>query len=857
MEQQRSQTAQPAPTARIPYLPGLDGLRAVAVTGVLLYHAGLGALGGFLGVETFFVLSGFLITALLLAEWRADGRVDLRAFWWRRARRLLPALFALLALTLLAASVLLPEEVADLGAQTLAALAYLMNWHLIATQQSYFDPTMRPPLLQHLWSLAVEEQFYLLWPLLFAFGIARLGRRGMLLATLTGAAASTAAMALLAEPGADPSRVYYGTDTRAAGLLLGAALALVWTPGVAPRLEHPVAGRLLDGAGLIALAGLGVAYALVNEQDPLLYRGGFTLVALATAVVVAACTHSRATLLPRLLGLAPLRWIGQRSYGIYLWHWPIFMLTRPMIDVPFDGPVFTALRFAAVLLLAELSFRFVETPVRQGALAAVWQHLRTPPQPAHLFVPLAQRAADARRRYGTSLWPAKPNRRALTAFVMGALLLANTTCAAPVVLPAEPAATSVPATATEALPAPTSAMIAVADATSTTAPTSPPVLATATPAPVVATATVEAEVAPAEPQPLSPELAAALQNVLDQLVADGTIPGAVLSVQIPGYEPWTGAAGIADRRAATMMAPETRVRTASISKIFTAVVVLQLVEEGVLALDAPVSTWLPGMLPRDDITVAQLLQHTSGLYDYLEDRNFVNRAYRSARPFAPREMVEYAVQFPLSAKPGAAGSWDYSSTNYVLLGMIVEQATGNTLAEELRSRIITPLALSGTFVTPDEAVEGPASRGYSKTTDQTNAPMSIVFGTAGIVSTADDMRRFANALFGGELLEAQTMVQMQTFVSGKGQYNMPELEYGLGLMRSRLPVGKGLDGVAHPQEASRVLGHIGGFGGFRAALWYGEDNGIIVALGMNQAATDPNILATRVWDTILDYREHP
>jgi peptidoglycan/LPS O-acetylase OafA/YrhL/CubicO group peptidase (beta-lactamase class C family) len=850
MEQQVSQPAPPAPPARIPYLPGLDGLRAIAVTGVLLYHAGLGALGGFLGVETFFVLSGFLITALLLAEWRAEGRVDLRTFWLRRARRLLPALFALLALTLVVASVVLPEEVADLGAQTLAALAYVTNWHLIATQQSYFDATLRPPLLQHLWSLAVEEQFYLLWPLLFTLGIARLGRRGLLVATLAAAAASTAAMALLAEPGADPSRVYYGTDTRAAGLLLGAALALVWTPGVAPRLEHPAAGRLLDAAGLIALAGLGLAYALVNEQDPLLYRGGFTLVALATAVVVAACTHSRATLLPRLLGLAPLRWLGQRSYGIYLWHWPVFMLTRPMIDVSFDGPLFTVLRFAAVLLLAELSFRFVETPVRQGALARVWQHLRTPPQPVNLCVPLAQRAADARRRYNADLWPATLDRRALTSLGMGALLLANTTCAAPVALPAQAVATSAPVTTSQPLAAPTAAAASAAE------PTIMPVIPAATPAPAttVATATPQAEPAPAAPQPLSPELAAALQNVLDQLVADGTIPGAVLSVQLPGYEPWTGAAGVADRRAATPMAPETRVRIASISKTFTAVVVLQLVEEGVLALDAPVSTWLPGVLPRDDITVAQLLQHTSGLYDYLEDRNFVNRAYRSGRPFAPREMVEYAVQFPLSATPGAAGSWDYSSTNYVVLGMIVEQVTGNTLAEEMRGRIITPLGLSGTFITPDETVAGPASRGYSKTTDQTNAPMSIVFGTAGIVSTADDVRRFAAALFGGELLEAQTMEQMRTFVSGKGQYNMSELEYGLGLMRTRLPVGKGRDGVAHPQEASRVLGHIGGFGGFRAALWYGEDNGIIVALGMNQAATDPNILATRVWDTVLDYR---
>ncbi|HWQ13290.1 MAG TPA: acyltransferase, partial [Roseiflexaceae bacterium] len=362
--------------ARLPYLPGLDGLRALAVLGVLLYHAGLGLQGGFLGVETFFVLSGFLITSLLLAEWRQDGRVDIVRFWRRRARRLLPALILLLAGTWAFTLLALPEEAAELRDDTLAALGYVMNWRLVFSGRSYFDPLVRPPLLQHLWSLAVEEQFYLLWPPLFAAGMRYLRRAGLLLATLAGAAASAALMAALYDPGADPSRIYYGTDTRAAGLLLGASLALVWAPGHIPAAASRRVGLALDAAGLAALAALLAAYAWLFEQHPLLYQGGFGLVAIATAVAVAAATHPQAQLLERLLGWRPLRWVGVRSYGIYLWHWPVFMVTRPEEDVPLDGLPLLALRFAAALGLAALSYRLVELPVRRGALARCWASLR-------------------------------------------------------------------------------------------------------------------------------------------------------------------------------------------------------------------------------------------------------------------------------------------------------------------------------------------------------------------------------------------------------------------------------------------------------------------------------------------------
>ena len=278
---------------RLPYVPGLDGLRALAVIAVLLYHAGpRWAPGGFLGVEVFFVISGYLITSLLLAEWRQRGRIDLAAFWVGRARRLLPALYVLLVVTLAFAVLFLPEEVAGLRLDALAAVGYVTNWYLVLGQESYFEAVGRPSLLQHLWSLAIEEQFYLLWPLLFAAGMSlgtrRWWRRRLLLAALAalvGAAASALLMTVLYGTGVEPSRLYYGTDTRATGLLVGAALAYVWAPFVwVPRrtpgaMDRPAAPRhgwvryarwfgrmrrrfewtvplLLDAVGLASLSGV-------------------------------------------------------------------------------------------------------------------------------------------------------------------------------------------------------------------------------------------------------------------------------------------------------------------------------------------------------------------------------------------------------------------------------------------------------------------------------------------------------------------------------------------------------------------------------------------------------------------------
>ncbi len=366
-------------TLRLPYVPALDGLRALAVIAVLLYHANLAWIpGGFLGVEMFFVISGYLITSLLLAEWLQRGRVDLKGFWLRRARRLFPALFLLLLVVVGYTVVFLPAEVSSLRGDALSTAGYVNNWYQIFSHKSYFENVGRPPLLRHMWSLAVEEQFYLFWPLLFGLLMRRLRPRFVLAIVLAGAFASMLLMAVLFHPHTDPSRVYYGTDTRAAGLLLGVALAFLWRPG---EIISEANGRMLDAIGLAAFAILVACFLFLNEFQAFLYHGGLSLTALVTAALVAVAVHPRARLVPRVLSWPLLRWVGVRSYGIYLWHFPVFMLTRPQLDVPFDGVLLLAARFALTLLIAALSYRFVEKPIRSGCLGHAWKAWREAPGP--------------------------------------------------------------------------------------------------------------------------------------------------------------------------------------------------------------------------------------------------------------------------------------------------------------------------------------------------------------------------------------------------------------------------------------------------------------------------------------------
>jgi peptidoglycan/LPS O-acetylase OafA/YrhL len=365
---------------RLGYIPALDGLRAVAVVAVLLYHADQGWIpGGFLGVDVFFVISGYLITCLLLADWQQHGGVGLKRFWYRRARRLLPALFTMLFVVSIYAILFLPDVLDQLRGEVIAALLYVENWFLIFRHLSYFQGTGRLPLLQHVWSLAVEEQFYLLWPLILVVVLTVWGksRRALLVGVLVGVAASTLEMAILYHPFTDPSRVYYGTDTRVATLLMGAALAFVWAPWRLVGRTGRNAAILLDLAALASGFVLCWMFLNVSYLDPNLYRGGFLLVALVSAVLIAATVHPASRLVPRLLATDVFLWIGVRSYGIYLWHWPIYMVTRPHSDVPLTGIPLLVLRLALTLVAAALSYRFVEEPVRHGALERWWGRYRT------------------------------------------------------------------------------------------------------------------------------------------------------------------------------------------------------------------------------------------------------------------------------------------------------------------------------------------------------------------------------------------------------------------------------------------------------------------------------------------------
>jgi len=382
-----ARTARPRGAGRRPsgtdprtgHIHGLDGLRALAVGAVLVYHLRPTSLpGGFLGVDVFFVISGFLITTLLLRELGSRGRLDLPRFWLRRARRLLPALVSVVLVSVSLAAVVGGDLLVDIGRQVLGVLTFSNNWLEIGAGSSYFAQTA-PQLFVNFWSLAVEEQFYLLWPVLLVLLLAltRTSRQRVQVA-LAVAGVSAVLMAVLHTPGEDATRVYYGTDTHLFGLMIGVALAFSWAAPRSP-LHTPAWQRLRQGAALAAALGLGWLMTVLDADSAVTFRGGILAASLLTAVLVAALLGP-GSLYQRVLDLPPMVWLGQRSYGIYLWHWPVILiLTELFPATTYDSAVSWTTRGLALgltLTAAAVSYRWLEQPVRREGFRGVWRRWR-------------------------------------------------------------------------------------------------------------------------------------------------------------------------------------------------------------------------------------------------------------------------------------------------------------------------------------------------------------------------------------------------------------------------------------------------------------------------------------------------
>lgn len=386
-----------APRSR--YIPALDGIRTFAVIAVVLYHLGFTwAQGGFQGVTIFFVLSGYLITRLLRIEFARSGTIDLKGFWVRRVRRLVPATVTLVVVVALLCTIFNHVMLTKMRPDILPSLLFFNNWWQIFNNVSYFGALGDPSPLTHFWSLAIEEQFYVVWPVLL-FVLLRFGARRKVIRIVVAvlAVASALGMALLYNPAADPSRVYYGTDTRAFAMLIGALLAFVRTSSMNPftwdahattqavsETAHPYRGKpqqqgilrkgALDIAGVAALAGLVALFVYTNGYTSFTYRGGTVIAAVLSAVLIAACVQPDGVL-ARVFSLPLLVWLGQRSYSIYLWHFPLFALMNPVGDVSAKPWWVYLIECGVVLLAAELSYRFIETPFRKGAFGAFLQQV--------------------------------------------------------------------------------------------------------------------------------------------------------------------------------------------------------------------------------------------------------------------------------------------------------------------------------------------------------------------------------------------------------------------------------------------------------------------------------------------------
>ena len=358
----------------IQYIPAIDGLRAIAVIAVILYHLGISWIpGGFLGVDLFFVISGYVITRLLLDSIQERGGLDLRDFYMARIRRLLPPLVFMIVVTSIVVGIWAPDTTKKFLTDAPFSIFGGMNWWLVFNQQDYFESSGRPPLLQHTWSLAVEAQFYLLWPLILLLVLKYFGKKVIPAAALTIAAISGVALMLVsfqldATNSSKVSHIYFGTDTHSIGLFLGAALAVSWIPQNFNLQVTRRAQDFIDGIGVFGFIGILATFALIDESKPTLYRIAFPLAGIFGTAILISIVHPASRFAP-LLRNKVLLWIGERSYAIYLWHWVIFQISRPQVDLDGENWALFSLRILLVLAMADISLRLVELPIRSGAVA--------------------------------------------------------------------------------------------------------------------------------------------------------------------------------------------------------------------------------------------------------------------------------------------------------------------------------------------------------------------------------------------------------------------------------------------------------------------------------------------------------
>jgi peptidoglycan/LPS O-acetylase OafA/YrhL len=358
----------------IQYIPAIDGLRAVAVIAVILYHLGISWIpGGFLGVDLFFVISGYVITRLLLDSIQERGGLDLRDFYMARIRRLLPPLIFMIVVTSIVVGIWAPDTTKKFLTDAPFSIFGGMNWWLVFNEQDYFESSGRPPLLQHTWSLAVEAQFYLLWPLILLVVLKYFGKKvipaaALIIAAISGIALMLVSFQLDATNTSKVSHIYFGTDTHSIGLFLGAALAVSWIPQNFNLQVTRRAQDFIDSIGVFGFIGILATFALIDESEPTLYRIAFPLAGIFGTAILISIVHPASRFAP-LLRNKVLLWIGERSYASYLWHWVIFQISRPQVDLDGENWALFSLRILLVLAMADISLRLVELPIRSGAVA--------------------------------------------------------------------------------------------------------------------------------------------------------------------------------------------------------------------------------------------------------------------------------------------------------------------------------------------------------------------------------------------------------------------------------------------------------------------------------------------------------